>query len=75
VSYGIHVKLWFEGDAVLFRDGLRYAGRWVRPTREDMIQLRTNDGDLLYLKPRHTWFQVMRPPDEQDPAEEGLSVE
>ncbi len=75
VSYGWQIKLWFEGDAVLFRDGVRYEGRWLRPTREDMIQLRTNNGDLLYLKPGNTFFQVMRPPAQQDPAEEGLFVE
>jgi hypothetical protein len=75
VSYGIEIRLWFEGDATLFRDGQRYDGRWVRPTREDMIGLRTNDGQLLYLKPGNTWFQVMRLPEQQDPAEESLTVE
>jgi hypothetical protein len=75
VSYSIEIKLWFEGDAILFRDGQRYEGRWVRPTREDMIGLRTDDGDLLYLKPGNTWFQVVRLPEQQDPAEESLTVE
>jgi hypothetical protein len=75
VSYGLQVKLWFSGEAVLFRDGQRYEGYWLRPTREDMIQLRTHDGELLYFKPGNTYFQVMRPPDQQDPAEEGLRWE
>lgn len=75
VSYSIEIRLWFEGDAILFRDGQRYDGRWVRPTREDMIGLRTDDGDLLYLKPGNTWFQVVRLPEQQDPAEESLMVE
>jgi hypothetical protein len=75
VSYSIEIKLWFEGDAILFRDGQRYEGRWVLPTREDMIGLRTDDGDLLYLKPGNTWFQVVRLPEQQDPAEESLTVE
>ena len=75
VSYSIEIKLWFEGDAILFRDGLRYDGRWVRPTREDMIGLRTDEGGLLYLKPGNTWFQVVRLPEQQDPAEESLTVE
>jgi hypothetical protein len=75
VSYSIEIKLWFEGDAILFRNGQRYDGRWVRPTREDMIGLRTDDGDLLYLKPGNTWFQVVRLPEQQDPAEESLTVE
>lgn len=75
VSYSIEIKLWFEGDAILFRDGQRYDGRWVRPTREDMIGLRTDDDQLLYLKPGNTWFQVVRLPEQQDPAEESLTVE
>jgi hypothetical protein len=75
ISYSIAVKLWFEGDAVLFRDGKYYLCRWIRPTREDMVTLRTSDGEILYFKPGNTWFQMMRPPDQQDPAEEGLSVE
>ena len=75
VSYSIQVKLWFEGDAVLFRDGQRYDGRWVRPTREDLIGLRTKDGEMLYLKPGNTWFQVVRLPEQQEAAEEWLTVE
>jgi hypothetical protein len=75
ISFSIEIKLWFEGDAVLFRDGQRYAARWLRPTRQDMIGLRTTDGEFLYFKPGNTWFQVMRPPDQQTPEEEWLRVE
>jgi hypothetical protein len=75
VSYSIEIKLWFEGDAVVFRDGQRYDLRWVRPTREDMIGLRHADGRVFHLKPGNTWFQVMRPPEQQTPEEEWLRVE
>jgi hypothetical protein len=75
VSYGFEIRLWFEGDALLFRDGQRYPARWVRPTREDMIGLRTPDGALLNLKPGNTWIQVVRLPDQQTPAEEWLGWE
>ncbi len=75
VSYSIEIKLWFEGDAVVFRDGQRYTARWVRPTRESMLGLRTLDGQMFYLKPGNTWFQVMRPPAQQTPEEEWLRVE
>jgi hypothetical protein len=74
-SYSIEIKLWFEGEATLFRDGKRYDGHWVRPTREDLISLRTDDGQMLYLKPGKTWFQVVRPPDQQNPDEEWVRVE
>ena len=75
VSYSIEIKLWFEGDGVLFRDGQRYDARWLRPTRQDMIGLRTPDGEFLPFKPGNTWFQVMRPPAQQNPDEEWLRVE
>jgi hypothetical protein len=75
VSYSIEIQLWFEGDAILLRDGQRYEGRWVRPTREDMLGLRTDEGDLLYLKPGNTWFQVVRPTEQMNPAEEWVTVE
>lgn len=75
ISYGIRIKLWFEGDAILFRDGKQYRGRWLRPTREDMIQLRTNEGELLYFKPGNTFFQIMRLPEELNPDEEGFSIQ
>jgi hypothetical protein len=74
VTYGIEIQLWFEGDAVLFRDGQRYVGRWVRPAREQMLSLRTEDGQILPLKPGNTWFQVFPLPEQQDPAEESVSV-
>jgi hypothetical protein len=75
VSYSLEMKLWFEGDALLFRDGKRYDVRWWRPTREDMIRLLTVDGDYMYFKPGNTWYQVVRTPEQQDPNEEGVAVE
>jgi hypothetical protein len=75
ISYGIEIKLWFEGDAIVFRDGQAYNARWLRPTREDMLSLRTMDGEVFYLKPGNTWFQVMRPPDQETAGEEWLVVE
>ena len=74
-SYSIQVKLWFEGDAMLLRDGKIYVCRWWRPTREDMVRLLTRDGQLLYLKPGNTWFQVVRTPNTMGPAEESVVVQ
>lgn len=75
VSYGWAINLMGEGDATLFRDGLRYDGRWVRAERGDELSLRTKDGQLLYFKPGKTWFQVIKLPDQQNPQEEWLMVE
>jgi hypothetical protein len=73
-SYSIEIKLWFEGDAILFRDGQRYPARWLRPTRADMLTLRTSTGDPLAFKPGNTWFEVAPLPEQQHPQEEWLRV-
>jgi hypothetical protein len=75
VSYSTEIKLWFEGDALLFRDGQQYPARWLRPTRQDLIALRTPEGEFLHFKPGQTWFQVVPLPEQQNPAEEWLRVE
>lgn len=75
VSYSVQVTIWPEGEAALFRDGQHYVGRWVRATRPDLLGLRTVDGQLLYLKPGNTWFQVVPFPDQMNPAEEWVEVE
>lgn len=74
VSFSIEIMLWFEGDALLFRDGQMVRGRWVRPTRESMISFQTADGEVYPLKPGNTWFQVVRLPDQMTPAEEWVTV-
>ncbi len=70
VSYSTQITIWPEGHAELFRDGQRYSGRWVRATRPDLLGLRTDDGELLYLKPGSTWFQVVPLPEQMNPVEE-----
>jgi hypothetical protein len=75
ISYSVQIAVWGENDVILFRDGLRYDGRWVRTVREDIIALRTYDGEILYLKPGNTWFQIVREPEQQNPTEEWLNVE
>lgn len=74
-SYSIEIQLWFEGDAVLLRDGLRYDLRWWRPTRESLISLYTRDGQPMPFKPGNTWFQVFPLLEDQLPAEEWVIVE
>ncbi len=74
-SYSIEIKVWFEGDALLIRDGRYYEARWVRPTRESLISLQTPDGDPLPLKPGQTWFQLVRLPEQMEPESEWVRVE
>ena len=73
-NYSIEIELWFEGDAVLLRDGLRYDVRWSRPTRESLISLYTLDGEPMPLNLGNTWFQVFPLPEQQE-ADETVTIE
>ena len=75
ISWSTQIALWGQNTAILFRDGRRYDGYWIRTARADIVGLRTPEGELLYLKPGNTWFQVVRVPEQQDPATEWLVVE
>jgi hypothetical protein len=75
IHWSVQNTIWPEGDMILFRDGLRYEGRWIRPTRSDMMGFRTTDGELLYLKPGNTWFQLVRLPDQMNPEREWVRWE
>ncbi len=74
-SYSTQITLHGTGNAILFRDGLRYDGHWVRENQNDMLGLQTDDGQVLYFKPGNTWFQVIQLPEQQNPAEEWLKVQ
>lgn len=75
ISYSTQIQMWDQADVILLRDGKRYDGYWFRTIREDLIALRTEDGEVLPLKPGNTWFQIVRLPEQQDPAEEWLTIE
>jgi hypothetical protein len=74
-SFSIEVRLWFEGEAMVARDGRWYRARWERPTRESLMMLRTESGEIFPLKPGRTWFQAVRLPEQQEPESEWVRVE
>jgi hypothetical protein len=46
-----------EGEALILRDGQRYAARWSKPTATDPLQLLTADGSGPFpLRPGPTWL-------------------
>lgn len=57
--YSIEIQAWGEGPATLFRDGLRYEGRWHRVNRDDMLTFTDLEGNILPFKPGNTWFQLV----------------
>jgi hypothetical protein len=75
IHWSAQITVWPEGDAIILRDGMRYEGRWLRPTRHDLMTFETVDGELLYLKPGNTWFQLVRTPEQMNPETEWVIVE
>ncbi len=59
VSYAMDIQLEGEGPAVIFRDGQRYDGRWVRPAPEGIIRLIDGAGNDIPLAPGTVWFHVL----------------
>ncbi len=57
--YGSEIQLWGEGPASVFRDGLRFEGRWVRNDPGEMVLLYDVHGQLLPLSPGNTFFQLV----------------
>jgi hypothetical protein len=74
-SYSLDINLRSEGAAIVVRDGRQYDGRWVRVSRETIIQLLTPEGHPLYLKPGNTWFQVVKLPQQMTASQEWVRIE
>jgi len=75
IHWSEQITVWPEGEAIILRDGIRYEGQWIRPSRPEMLQFRTLDGDILYLKPGNTWVQLVRLPEQMNPETEWVIVE
>jgi hypothetical protein len=57
--------------AVLFRDGVAYAGYWVSPATEQPIQFYFLNGTPLALKPGNSWMVITGSSSELNYSEEG----
>jgi hypothetical protein len=53
------IQVWGEGPATLFRNGQRIEGHWSRLDPEQMLQFTDLNGNILYLKPGTTWFEML----------------
>ncbi len=54
-----HINLVDSGSAFVFRDGLAYPARWMRPDIEQPLLLTTPDGTPMYLKPGTSFYEVI----------------
>jgi hypothetical protein len=48
-----------SGKAQLLRDGKAISGTWSKPSRQDVTQFTTPDGQPLALRPGQTWVELV----------------
>ncbi len=75
IHWSAQITVWPEGEAIIMRNGVRYEGRWLRPTRPDLLTFETVDGETIYLNPGNTWVQLVRLPEQMNPDSEWVNVE
>ncbi len=57
--YSIQIQIWDQGPVRIFRDGLMFDGKWVRPQRWDLLRFVDGNGNPMPLKPGNTFIQVV----------------
>ncbi len=58
-AYSVEIDLTGTGQAIIFRDGKRYDGTWVRSNRYDMLTFYDDNGESLPLQVGNSWIQVI----------------
>ena len=75
IHWSAQITVWPGGNAIIMRNGVRYEGHWLRPTRPDLLIFETVDGETIYLNPGNTWVQLVRLPEQMNPDNEWVIVE
>ncbi|MDW8171110.1 MAG: DUF3048 domain-containing protein [Anaerolineae bacterium] len=70
VHWSEQITVWPEGEMILWRDGQRYEGRWLRLHRSEPLTFVAHTGDPLPLKRGQTWVQLVRLPDQMNAERE-----
>lgn len=52
------IELTGEGDAQIYRDGVRIKAKWQRPTLQHFFKFLDANGNEIPLKPGNTWFEL-----------------
>lgn len=58
-SRSIQIQIWGEGPVTVFRDGMKYDGRWRREEPGDMLTFYDMEGRILPLAPGKSFFQMV----------------
>lgn len=75
IHWSQQITVWPRGNATILRNGLRYEGEWLRPSRPDLMTFQTTEGETIYLNPGNTWFQLVQLPEQMNPDNEWVTVE
>jgi len=75
VHWSAQITIWPEGDMILWRDGQRYEGRWLRLHRSEPLTFVTREGQPLPLRPGQTWVQLVPLPNQMDAEREWVRWE
>lgn len=60
-STSIRLNLFGSGGAIVFRDGLAYAGSWRSDSRGDLPRFFDQSGAEVALKPGKSWISIVPP--------------
>lgn len=55
----VEIQLWGQGPVVIFRDGQRFEGTWIRDGRTDMLTFFDAAGNPIPLQIGNTWVELM----------------
>ena len=75
INWGAQITVWPEGKVHILRDGKRYDGLWLRPSRGELMSFQTYEGEWLYLKPGNSWFQLVKTHEQWIPEREWVFIE
>jgi hypothetical protein len=58
-SQSLHINLFGQGRAIVFRDGQGFEGTWQSSSRGDLPRFYDQAGNEIPLKPGNTWISVL----------------
>jgi len=75
VHWSAQITVWPRGEMILWRDGQRYTGHWLRANRAEPLSFYDQNGQPLPLRPGQTWVQIVRLPDQMEAEREWVRWE
>ncbi|MEM7118318.1 MAG: DUF3048 domain-containing protein [Chloroflexota bacterium] len=58
-AFSTEIQIWNSAPVIIFRDGQRYNGTWIRENRHDMLTFFDDEGNMIPLQIGNSWVQVI----------------